>query len=690
MAPFVASPDSRLNKDQASGRVLRRLGVLAPFLAVLPLAAFGLLILLGLEAERRADRQDDVLRTTTTLAAGLDSELRAGLRTLDALAGSQHLKTGDLVGFRQEAQRLLAREPYWFTIALTDGERQLLNLRYPAGATLPPVEDLAGVGSVFRTGQPAPGGLLQGRISFRVPVRVDGAVRFALVATQEATTFAQLMDRAGLPPDWSALLLDADGRLIARAANGRAEPEMLRPAFERQRGVVELNGMLALARPVGESRWYVVVAAPARHLARTTLAWLLAAIGASVVLASLGIATRLAMRDRGRDAQRQLRQTEALARAADQDSRRNEMMLAVSQELRAPLIGLLGYGERLALSGLPAEARLLVDQQRQAGQALLVLVGDVLDFARLEKGDLELEDNDIEIAVLLEACAAPLRRAVEDKAMTLRVAIDPGLPRWIRGDPLRLREVVTKLLDNAIRAAQSGQVVLSARLTPRPERVEIAVADDAPGIAEADMPRLFDPARDHIPAGTVARSGQASGLGLAICRRLVEAMGGAIGAENPPGQGRRFVFWVPFRPGASPAARRMGAPLRILVAEDVAASRLLLTTVLERAGHAVTTAVDGPAALAALHGASFDVGVLDLHMPKLGGLEVAKAVRALRGEQSRVPLIALTADPAEQLEENCRAAGFDAVLRKPFETRRLLGLIDALRARATEPPPPPQ
>lgn len=663
-------------------------------LALLPLAAYGLLLLVSLQAERRADRQDDVLRTTTTLVAGLDSEMRAGLRALDALAGSQHLKAGDLRGFRQEAQRLLAREPHWYTIALTDGEMQLLNLRYPEGASLPRVDNLAAVGSVLRTGHPAPGGLIDGRVSFRVPVRVDGAVRFALVATQEATTFAQLMDRAGLPPGWSALLLDGDGRLIARAATGQAEPEVLRPALARLGEAVEINGMLALARPVGDSRWSLVVAAPPSGLGETAMIWLLAALGATAALASLGLAARTALRDRGQDAQRERRQSEALARAAEQDRRRNEMMLAVSQELHAPLTGLLGYCDRLAQADLPAPARLLVERQRQAGQALLTLVGDVLDFARLEEGSIALEDGDIEIAVLLEECAALMRRAAEDKGLVLRVAIDPGLPHWIRGDPLRLREVTTKLLDNAIRAAAVGQVVLSARLTPRPERVEIAVTDAAPAIARSDMLRLFDPARDQMPdaAGPSLSLGPpppvtipGSGLGLAICRRLVEAMGGAIGAENPAGQGRRFVFWVPFRPGASPSRSRAGAPLRILVAEDVAASRLLLTTVLERAGHAVTAAADGPAALAALHGANFDLAVLDLHMPSLGGLGVARAVRALPGEKSRLPLIALTADAAEQVEESCRAAGFDAVLRKPFETRRLLGLIDGLRARGAVP-----
>ncbi|MBU8539006.1 hybrid sensor histidine kinase/response regulator [Falsiroseomonas tokyonensis] len=682
MFPPAADPDVPPGKVAKRSWPWRQFELIGPFLAILPLAAFSLAVVLGFKAERAADRAEDVVRTTTALVAGLDSELRAGLRALDALAGSQHLKSGDLSGFRQEAQRLLAREPYWFTIALTDGERQILNLRYPEGAPLPAIQDLAAVGSVLRTGYAALGGLVERRVSYRVPVRVDGVVRFALVATQEATTFAMLLDRAGLPRGWSALLLDGDGRVIARAASGRSEPELLRPALSH-RDVTEVGGMTALALPLGDSRWSLLVAAPPPGFIEKATSWLVVALGLATLVAALGIAARMTRREPAQEVPRPGGQSEAMARAAEQDRSRNALMAAVSQELCAPLTGLLDYTDRLAKAELPAEARGWVEQQRQAGGALLALVGDVLDFARLEEGSIALEDTDIEIAALLEDCAALMRPAAQAKGLALQLAIDAGLPRWIRGDPMRLRQVTTKLLDNAIRASPQGSVVLAARLTPRPERVEISVLDQGPGILEAEMPRLFDRFRDSAAQQAVGvqavRGG--SGLGLAICRRVVEAMGGAIGAESPGGNGARFVFWVPFRPGAAPAQARGTQALRILVAEDVAASRLLLATLLERAGHQVTATADGPAALAALHGARFDLAVLDLHMPGLGGLGVAQAVRALQGEASRMPMIALTADSAEELEGQCRAAGFDAVLRKPFETRRLLGLVDGLRMR---------
>jgi signal transduction histidine kinase len=646
-----------------------RLVQVSPFLALIPLAAFGLLLLLGVVADRRADRQDDVLRSATALAAGLDAELRSGMRALDALAGSPRLAAGDLAGFRAEAQRLLAREPQWFTIALTDGERQLLNLRFPEGALLPPVQDLAAVGSVLRSGLPAPGGLVEGRISFRVPVRANGAVRYALVATQEATSFVQLLDLAGLRPGWSALLLDGEGRMIARAAGGGAEPDVLRPALEQRRSLVVVGDLLALALPVGESRWSLLVTAPRYGLAEAGLGWLVAALGASALLAALGLVVRLQRQDRGQAAQLQRRQAEAMARALKQERSRIELMTAVSQELRPPLTTLLAQTERLADADLPRAVRDRVEEQRRAGTVLLALVDDVLDFARLEEGGLVLEDADIEIAVLLDDCAARLRPLAQEKGLALRVAIDPGLPRWLRGDPMRLRQVTRRLVEHAIGGSTAGEVVLAGRLTQRPEHVEIAVTGTGPGLSAEELPRLFE--------GAAATGG----LSLTLCRLLAQAMGGGIAAANLPGRGTRLAFTVPFRPGAAPVVSRSGPALRVLVAEDVAASRMLLTTMLARAGHAVTAVEDGPAALAALHGAGFDLAVLDLQMPGLGGLGVARAVRELPGAMSRVPLIALTADPGEWVEADCRGAGFDAVLRKPFETRRLLGLVDGLRGR---------
>jgi CheY-like chemotaxis protein len=300
---------------------------------------------------------------------------------------------------------------------------------------------------------------------------------------------------------------------------------------------------------------------------------------------------------------------------------------------------------------LPAEARPLLHAGRQAAEEAEAILADMRDVAGLEAGILTVEEADIDLPAALEDCVAAVRGAALAKEVPLHLAADPGLPRWIRGDPRRLRRVLTGMLREAVASASAGEVTLSARLAPQPGSVEILVSDAAaPGTGGGRPPS-------------------------ALCRLLAAAMGGGLTTE----EAGRLVLRLPFRPGAPPAPPGRG--LRVLVAEDVAAARLLLTAVLERGGHRVTATEDGARALAALHGGSFDMLILDLHMPGMDGCGVAAAVRAMPGETGRVPILALTADPPEEVEAGCREAGFDAVLRKPFETRRLLGVVEALRGR---------
>jgi len=655
-----------------------RLLLLSPLIAALPVAAYAVVLFLGLRAERAADLRDDLRQAATALAAVVEAEIGAGTRTLEALAASPRLEAGDLGGFREEARRLLAVQPGWHTLALVGADRQVMNLRYPAEAALPPATEIP-AGSVLQTGRTSVTVLPDGRVALRAPVRVDGGVRFALVAVMPGITLGNLLDRVGLPQRWSALLADEQGRVLARTAGSTLPATGFRRALAAPGQLQPLEGdWIGFARPVADTLWLAAVAAPQGTLLGTARAWLMAALGLTLLLAGLAISFAITLRQRRSEAQRQARITEDLARKAEMDRRRGELLATISHELRTPLSGLFGYTSLLAGSDLPAQARLWVDQQQKAGQALLALIDDVLDFARLEDGHIELEDADIDLPALLEDCAATLRSVSQGKGLTLQVMADPGLPRWVRGDPLRLRQVVTNLLGNAIKFTRDGGVTLSARLAGQPQQVELTVEDSGTGIPPDQLPFIFDRFRQASP--DTARRFGGSGLGLAICRRLVMAMGGTITAGNRPAGGSRFAVRIPFRPGAAPPEPR-GARLRILVAEDVPASRLLLSAVLERAGHEVTAAADGAQALAAMHGASFDMLLLDLNMPALDGFGVAAAVRTMPGEKGRVPLVALTADPPAEVEPRCHEAGFDAVLRKPFETRRLLGLIEALRTR---------
>jgi signal transduction histidine kinase/ActR/RegA family two-component response regulator len=632
-----------------------------PLLAMLPLAALLVALLAGLRGEQAAAHRAALQRQAMQLAAAVQDEVATGLRLLQVLAGMPALAIDDLPGFRAAAQRLLAAEPGWHSIALEQGGTRRLDLRLPAEAPPIPAPDLAALARVLGTGLPQVSGPRAGLVTLHVPVLRDGAVRMAVVAELPLATLAAALGRPALPEGWAAMLLDAEGQVMASRSTAPREA--------------------AHSLPFGEAGWRLALAAPAPGIAGGLPGWAPFAAGLAAVLLGLALSARLAWAAQGREAAALRAQAAELARAAALERRRADLLATVSHELRAPLTGLLGYTELLARADLPTVPRGWVEQQHRAGQSLLALIGDVLDYARLEDGAVALEEADIDLFALLEDCAGLQRALAQQKTLGLRVRIDPGLPRWMRGDSLRLRQVVTNLLSNAIKFTERGEVTLTARMVPQPARIEISVADTGIGIPAAALPHIFD--RFQQGAADTARRFGGSGLGLAICRQLVGAMGGTILAESTPGRGSSFTLRVPFRSGSPPAAGARSGPLRILVAEDVAASRLLLVAVLERAGHVVVAAEDGARALAAVHAGRFDLALLDLQMPGLDGYGVAAALRSLPGGAGRMVLVALTAEPAEQVEPACRRAGFDAVLRKPFETRRLLGLVEALGRHPT-------
>ncbi len=651
----------------------------APLLALLPLLAYSLLLLGEARGPGPGQREVALRREAETLATSLDAELSARMRLLETLAGSAALERRDASALRDEARRLLEREPSWQALALLDGSRPVLNVRHAADPA-PPVLALPAASPA--SGSASVQDLPDGRIMLHAPAATDAEQRAALAGVLDAASFGPALARIALPPGWSAGLLDREGRLLAGHATLPVGAAALQAVLGQPGQLQTLGASEVLARPLEGTGWAVLVVAPRPPAPWSDPDWLAAALLGSAGFGLGGVLLAAWATQRRHEAARQSGAAEAVARAAEGERRRADLLATVSHELRAPLTGLLGYTELLLRADLPAQPRSWVEQQKRAGEVLLALIGDVLDLARIEDGAIQLEDADIDLPATLDEIAGMMRGLAALKGLALTVAADRGLPRWIKGDPLRLRQIVTNLLANAIKFTAAGEVTLAVRLAAAPDTLEITVSDTGPGIPPEELPRIFDRFRQAGP--DTARRFGGSGLGLAICKRLATAMEGTIVAESRMGEGSRFTLRVPFRPGAAPAAPRRDGALRLLVAEDVPASRLLLKALLERAGHEVTAVEDGALALAAMHGASFDLGLIDLQMPELDGMGVAAAVRRMPGDSGRLPLIALTADPPEEIEATCRDAGFDAVLRKPFETRRLLGLIDALRGRRGE------
>ncbi|GAB6063431.1 hypothetical protein JCM30394_21610 [Deferrisoma palaeochoriense] len=368
--------------------------------------------------------------------------------------------------------------------------------------------------------------------------------------------------------------------------------------------------------------------------------------------------------------------------AAEEASRAKSRFLAnMSHEIRTPMNGVLGMLDLLLSTRLDACQERFVRTAERSAEHLLALLNDILDFSKAEAGRLELEVIELSPAALVEDVADTFSEAAHAKGLELAVRLDPELPTLVRGDPVRLRQVLHNLVGNAVKFTPQGEVVVSAEVTARSARraeIRFEVADTGIGIPEAAQPHIFE-AFTQADGSTTRRFG-GTGLGLAISRHLVERMGGEIGFESREGVGSRFWFAVPFEIAEEAEEETRGpGGLRVLVVDDNATNREILAEQLGRWGAEALCAADGPTALevlerAARDGRLPDLAILDMVMPDMDGIDLAaRMAEDPRWAGIRKVLLTSSADP-KAFDEAARA-GVAAVLRKPVrptELRRLL------------------
>ncbi|HLY48389.1 MAG TPA: response regulator [Solirubrobacteraceae bacterium] len=480
-------------------------------------------------------------------------------------------------------------------------------------------------------------------------------------------------------------LIDSSDTVLASSNPSRAVGYRFRaPTVVRVlRGASgDANGHYYDLARLSNSTWRILLVAPDGPLfssvtgLRMWLPWLLFIAFALVALAALVLGRRV-LRSAERD----------LAAATEASEMKSNFVANMSHEIRTPLNGVVGMMNLLADTALTTEQREYVDVARSSSDALMTVINDILDVAKIEAGRLEIERRDFDLHELVEASCDMVAATAMSKGLELQSFVHDDVPRAVRGDRMRVGQVLANLVSNAVKFTAEGEVVIEVCLAGRTQDgpvVRFEVRDTGIGIAQGRIARLFD-AFTQADVGTTRQFG-GTGLGLTISLELTRLMGGRIEADSELGSGSRFSFEIPFATAEAEVRARVPTSelrgLHVLVVDDNATNRRIFEAYASAWGMRPDVARDASDAFTALQAAAqrgdpYDVALLDFNMPDANGVDLARRITASE-TLHRTRLILLTS--SGQIAADDPTTGIGLHLTKPVRQSRLLDAISAVMA----------